>query len=103
MARPTGSKNMSSRVIKDIIDECVDMGDVVGKLVELVNGVTVSELNSKGKEIIYTQKPDAFAAKILLEYRYGKPNQSISHSGEITSITIEKTILRKPNDMISED
>ena len=71
-----GSPNRSTLEIKSIIDECVDFKEVVLKLVELVQGVEVQE--KIGREIvIYTKPPDSTAAKILMEYRFGKPQQSI--------------------------
>lgn len=50
---------------------------VFERLFELVEGVIVQETNKDGKERIYTKEPNSFAAKILIEQRFGKPKQVI--------------------------
>ena len=97
--RKVGSKNIASKAVKDLIDECIDMRVVINKLVELVHGVQVEAVDSEGGQEVYVTKPDVFAAKILMEYRYGKPQQSIKHEGDITEILINKNIVKskKPN------
>lgn len=92
--RVAGSLNILTKDVRSLIDSEMDMSDVIRKLLELVMGVTVQELDSKGNPFIYTCKPDAYAAKILLEYRYGKPAQSLNIS------TDQK---RTPMFMIYED
>ena len=102
IGRPKGATNISTRAIKDIIDECVDMKDVVNKLIELIEGVEVED--SSGEEtVIYTTKPDVQAAKILLEYRYGKPNQSVALSGEVGLIQLISEIKNDPQLPHAED
>ncbi len=93
--RKKGVSNKATLEIKTIIDNHVNFSEVVLKLLELVNGVNVQE--QKGMEMIYYSKPpDPAAAKILLEYRFGKPSQSIDMnlSGD-TELNITRTIISK--------
>lgn len=92
--RQKGSKNKSSDEIKDLLDSNVDFSEIIGKLVELANGVQVQIFTDKGVKV-YQDRPDSAAAKILLEYRFGKPQQKIEHSGEVTEIVVSKTIFTK--------
>ena len=92
--RKKGSLNKSKDEIKELLDSHVDFEEIIGKLVELVNGVSVSVMTDKGIKV-YQDRPDAQAAKILLEYRFGKPQQKIEHSGELTEIVISKTVINK--------
>lgn len=91
--RQKGSLNKSKDEIKELLDANVDFSIVVGKLNELAMGVAIAK-KIDGKEIVYREKPDAYAMKILLEYRYGKPQQSIQHSGEIIT---EKHTIKLPD------
>jgi len=79
-----GSPNKSTAEIKELLDREVDFGVVISKLYELSQGVE-SEKFSMGDSIIYQEKPDAYAAKILLEYRYGKPVQTVNQNTTVTS------------------
>lgn len=92
--RKSGSKNKATLEIKTLLDECVDFKELIGKLVELSNGVEVEGMGIDGEPTVYVKAPDTHAAKILMEYRFGKPHQSISHSGEITEIIISKKIVK---------
>lgn len=74
--RKHGVRNKSTMQVKDLLDKCVDFEVVVGKLYELAQGVEV-EKYVKDENVVYSEKPDAFAAKVLLEYRFGKPQQSV--------------------------
>lgn len=74
--KPAGIKNKSTLDIKAVLDSEVDFRQVVKKLLELVMGVTV-QTKHEGETIVYERPPDAHAAKILLEYRFGRPTQSI--------------------------
>lgn len=69
-----GRPNKSTQDIKRLLDKRVDYNLIIDKLVELVKGVTISK-TIRGQQVIYEEKPDSFAAKILLEYRFGKPPQ----------------------------
>lgn len=77
--RKKGTPNKSTAEIKEILDREVDFEVVVSKLFELVEGVE-SEKYSGGESIVYQEKPDSYAAKILLEYRFGKPLQTINQN-----------------------
>lgn len=70
--RTRGVKNKSCSEIKTLLDSNVDFNLVVKKLFELTQGVKVQ----KG-EGYYLMPPDAQAAKILLEYRFGKAMQQM--------------------------
>jgi len=94
--RKKSSLNKSTLEIKSIIDKCVDFNEVVNKLYELTQGIKVQK-KIDGTPIIYEKEPDSNASKILLEYRFGKPKQSIEHSGEITEVNINKTIITRPD------
>jgi len=84
-----GKPNKSTQDIKKLLDERVDFGIVIDKLMELVNGVQVQKVNG-GQIRIYTDKPDSFAAKILLEYRFGKaPQPTDFHLPEGKRLIIE--------------
>ncbi len=74
-----GIPNKSTQEIKELLDQKVDFGLVISKLFELSQGVEVEKYGSK-ESVVYCEKPDAFAAKILLEYRYGKPLQRIDQT-----------------------
>ncbi len=74
-----GRPNKSTQAIKEIIDSCIDMHEIVSKLGELARGVRVAARKG-GRVTIYTEKPDPNAIKILLEYRFGKPAQVINDS-----------------------
>lgn len=90
--RRKGSTNIQKRAIRDIIDNVVDMEDVIERVVQLSEGVWVERETADGGIIVYKEKPDAFAAKLLLEYRYGKPNQAVdltSLGKPVNSISIE--------------
>ena len=97
MARPKGATNIASRAVKDLIDECVDMKEVISKLIELSNGIKLYDPKTQ-KE--YTDKPDTQAAKILMEYRYGKPHQSVDVTSKGEAIA--KSVLKLPDGTIIE-
>lgn len=85
--RKAGTKNKTSDDIKLLLEANVDFSVVIGKLYELVNGVEVQK--RVGRElVVYSEKPDAAAAKILLEYRFGKPAQTINGDITVSSIRI---------------
>jgi len=92
--RRKGSTNKATDEIREILDSNVDFNEVVKKLLELTNGVQLQVMTDKGAKI-YTEKPDAAAAKILMEYRWGKPQQKIEHSGGLTEIIISKKVIVK--------
>lgn len=85
--RIRGSKNKAPNEIKEMIKARVDFKLVLDKLIEAVDGIKVQEKGS-----VYLRPPDVSAAKLLLEYGFGKPTQVIDAdlSGE-TIIKIVRT------------
>ncbi len=77
--RKPGIPNKATLEIRDIIDSCVDFKEVIGKLNELANGITIQEITKEGINV-YTERPDPKASQILLEYRFGKPKQGVEIS-----------------------
>lgn len=76
--RVKGTPNKAKLEIREIIDNSgIDFSVVVLKLFELVKGVTVAMKTPDGIPVIYEKAPDPSAAKILLEYRFGRPQQSV--------------------------
>lgn len=69
--RQKGSVNKSKSDVKEILDNVVDFEKLFEKLYDLAMG----------------KKQDTAAAKILLEYRFGKPLQSIQ--ADISDLTIK--------------
>lgn len=76
-----GSPNKSTLEIKTIIDAVVDFKVVVSKLYELSKGIKV-----EGNDGVYQKEPDPTAAKILMEYRFGKPHQALDVTSDGQSI-----------------
>lgn len=75
--RVKGTPNKARLEIRDIIDNSgVDFSVVVSKLFELVKGVKAAITTGDGA-IVYEKPPDSAAAKILLEYRFGRPAQAL--------------------------
>src|SRR5947209_4218827 len=54
---------------------------LVDKLLELADGVTVSEIDAKGEERVYLRPPDRQAAEYLLNRILGKPTERAELSG----------------------
>lgn len=82
--RRKGTPNKATAEIREILDEEVDFNTLVSKLFELVEGVSIEKYTPDGA-IVYQEKPDAYAAKILLEYRYGKPLQTVNQNTVISA------------------
>jgi len=80
--RKSGVHNKATAEIKDIIDHVVYLNVVAKKLYELTQGVSVRETKRNGEVDVYDKPPDANAAKTLLEFRFGKPAQSMSITGK---------------------
>jgi len=55
---------------------------IVDRMLELVEGVTVSERDSHGQERIYTRPPDREAGKYLMDRVMGKPTQPLSNDND---------------------
>jgi hypothetical protein len=77
-----GRPNKSTNEVKSILDANVNFNVVAKKLYELVKGVSVQTVK-RGKTVIYVQPPDTAAAKVLFEFRFGKPHQQIGIQGEL--------------------
>ena len=94
--RPAGGVNRATQEIKNIIDESVDFYEVIGKIMELVKGVSVVQ-NTPDGPIVYERPPDSNAAKLLLEYRFGKPKQQMDVSIDTLEPTIINIVPAVPN------
>ena len=90
-----GRPNKSTQDIKRLLQKRVDFGIVVDKLMELVNGVKTAKTDRSGNETVYSQPPDAFAAKILLEYGFGRPQQDITSDGK--AISAVQVLIKEAN------
>lgn len=55
---------------------------LIGRLWELVDGVEVQKEMKDGSTKIYSMPPDSFAAKTILEFRFGKAPQSMEIGGK---------------------
>ena len=75
--RKKGTKNKKTPEIKQLLDKIVDFPRLLGKLQELSDGIQIRTIGGDGIAKIYDKGPDAQAAKILLEYRFGKPSQAV--------------------------
>ena len=91
--RKPGSLNKSKSDIRELLDANIDFSALILKLNELGHGVVVQKTVGADK-VIYTEKPDSKAIKILLEYRFGMPQQKIEHTGDMA---IEKHIIKLPD------
>jgi hypothetical protein len=97
--RKLGSENRSKGQARELIHELAHkrygkegFGAVVNKMFELIDGVEVLYTDKKGECTVYTEKPDAFAAKTLMEYVWGKAPQPMEHSGNLGVKVIKETI-----------
>lgn len=79
--RRAGKPNKSTKEIKDILHQEVDFSIVAQKMFELVKGVEIQKTNEKDGSVYYEDKePNVSAAKLLLEYGFGKPKEQIEVS-----------------------
>jgi len=80
--RPKGSKNKSKQAVQEIVQNAVDFGGLVIALAEKALG------------------GDVAAAKLLFEYGYGRPHQTVdvNHGGGLT-LTMED-IRKMPQDKL---
>lgn len=92
--RTKGTRNKSTEEVKTLLEANVSFPEVVKRLYELTQGVEVRKETEQGAKI-YKEKPDAYAARVLLEYRFGKPVQQVvaEVNGEISEI--RRTVLSK--------
>jgi hypothetical protein len=96
-----GIPNKSTSDVRAVIDRVAKkhggMDFVFKQLFELVKGVSVNVTDKKGEEHVYDKPPDPLAAKILLEYRYGKAPQPLvgnRENGEAIS-ALEILVVRR--------
>ena len=75
--RKPGSRNKATAEIRDIIQRNVDFDVLTSKMMELVEGVTVRGSREDGTVYEIDKEPSVPAAKLLLEYGYGKPKEVI--------------------------
>ena len=79
--RPRGARNKSTGDVKDLIDKVGEdfggMEMVVGRLFDLARGVLVEQADKNEGRSVFSKPPDTLAARILMEYRFGKPTQRI--------------------------
>lgn len=92
--RTKGTRNKSTEEVKMLLEANVDFPEVVKRLYELTQGVEVRKETEQGPKT-YKEKPDAYAARVLMEYRFGKPIQQVlaEVTGEITEI--RRTVIGK--------
>lgn len=92
--KPPGTRNKSTEEVKKLLDANVKFPQVIKRLYELTQGVEIAKQTEQGTKY-YSEKPDAYAARVLLEYRFGKPVQQILNeiSGEVTEI--RRTVISK--------
>lgn len=88
--RPKGSKNKSTAELHEILDNIVDWNEVAQRLFALSKGVLVQKKDDKGGVDVYEKEPDGFAAKTLIEFRFGKAKQSIEHSGTVKRVDVTR-------------
>ncbi len=62
-----------------------NLPNIIDKLMELADGVTVQETGKDGSERIYDRPPDREAAKYLIDRIMGKPTerQEVDNSGDL--------------------
>lgn len=86
--RVAGTPNKSSQELRDAIDgisEARKQGNRTGlqiqidKLFQLGEGIEVQKTKSDGTTDVYTQAPDQAAIKTILEFRFGKAVQPLTH------------------------
>jgi hypothetical protein len=89
--RQKGKLNKSTIDVKAMIDAVGKkhggLKVVIGKLYEMAIGIEVQDKTPLGITTVYSEPPNVNAAKILMEYRFGKPQQTVDlKSDGITAI-----------------
>ena len=74
--RKKGKPNKVTQEIREIVQSSVDFTVLVNKMFELVKGLEVVG-DDKNEDTTYIQPPNVNAAKLLLEYGFGKPKEVI--------------------------
>jgi hypothetical protein len=95
-----GRPNKSKEEVRNLIDKVGKfhggMDAVFDGLFRLAKGVTIQKVDKDGDPFIYEAPPDAFAARILAEYRFGKPAQRIGFGDDEDDVgAVKVTIIRK--------
>lgn len=97
--RKPGSVNESKLILQKAIDSVArkrgGYESLIGHLWELAEGVEVQKETKRDGEVIYSQPPDAFAAKILLEFRFGKAPQPLTDENGEKLEGLDVLIIRK--------
>ena len=84
--RKKGIPNKSTVEVKDMIDrvgEAVASGDhigmaaVISKMYARAMGVLAEREGRNGEVVVYEIAPDVLAQKALLEFRFGKPKETV--------------------------
>ena len=87
--RKKGIRNKTTDEVKQIINNVAKkhggLQTIFEKLFELTEGIQVREFDKKGVPHVYDKPPDAYAARTILEFRFGRPEQSIALEGDGTS------------------
>lgn len=76
------SKQVLQTALDNVAKKRGGYESLIGRLWELVEGVEVQKILRDGSTTVYLQPPDAFAAKTLLEFRFGKAPQSMEVTGK---------------------
>ena len=81
-----GKPNKLRKTDKELLQRAIDAvakknggyESLLGSLWESASGILVQETDRKGEVHIYTKPPDTFAAKTLLEFRFGRAPQPVT-------------------------
>jgi len=79
--RPKKSEKHAGAVAKAEKQIADRLPMLIGKMLELAEGVTVQEIDKEGNETIYTRPPDRQAAEYLINRIMGKPTERQEVSG----------------------
>lgn len=91
-----GVPNKSTAEVKEIMDSIVEWNVVVEKMYSLVKGIMVQKTNEKdGTVYVEDKEPNVQAAKLLLEYRFGKPKEQIDIKATETIERVELVVVHK--------
>lgn len=83
--RTKGARNKITHELRTILFEEVDFRVVVQKVYELVKGVKIQTNQPQAGNPIYEKPPNHHAARLLLEYGYGKVTQHIQMDASVSN------------------